>query len=216
MAGAQLRSLLGPGEVTAPAPRWRAATGLLLSLAGLGVSAYLTVDHFAKIPLACSDTGLVNCQKVTTSAQSHILGIPVAVLGLAFYLVMTVLNLPVAWGATDRRVHLVRLALSLAGIAFVLYLVAAELLIIGSICVWCTSVHVITFLLLVLVLTTVPAMVGWATPPAATAGSGRRPGKPAGRPGQPGRQGRSPTRPSPVGNGPSHGPRAATGRRDHR
>ena len=184
MPGAQLRSLLGPGDVTAPAPRWRAWVGLLLSLAGLGVSAYLTVDHFAKIPLVCSDAGLVNCQKVTTSAQSHIVGIPVAVLGLAFYVVMTGLNLPPAWRATDRRVHLVRLALSLAGIAFVLYLVAAELLIIGNICLWCTSVHVITFLLLVLVLTTVPAMVGWGTPPAAAVEpgpdavvSGRRPSR---------------------------------------
>lgn len=168
---ARVRAVLSDGsEVTAPAPRWRSALALLLSLGGLGVSVYLTVDHFAKIRLACSESGVVNCQKVTTSAQSHFLGVPVAVLGLAFFVAMTALNVPAAWRAADRRVHLARLALGLAGIAFVLYLVAAELLIIGNICLWCTSVHVITFALVVLLTSTVPAMLGWggtgATPPA--------------------------------------------------
>jgi uncharacterized membrane protein len=146
--------------VHAPA-NWRIAASLLLSLLGLGVSIYLTVDHFAKIPLACSDTGLVNCQKVTTSAQSYFLGIPVALLGLCFYVVMVAINSPMAWRTADRRVHLARLALLVVGICFALYLVACELLIIGNICLWCTSVHVITFLLFVLVVTTVPTMLGW-------------------------------------------------------
>ena len=138
------------------------ATALVLSLAGLGVSIYLTIDHFAKIPLACSDTGVINCQKVTTSAQSHFLGIPVAVLGLAFYLAMTVINLPPLWCAADRRVHIVRLAMASVGVLFALYLVSAELLIIGNICLWCTSVHVITFLLFVLIISTVLPMLGWS------------------------------------------------------
>lgn len=193
-AVARLRWLLTDGsEVTAPAPRWRPWVALLLSAAGLGISTYLTIDHFAKIRLVCAESGVVNCQKVTTSAQSHFLGMPVAVLGLAFYVVMTALNLPAAWRAADRRVHLARLVLSLLGIAFVLYLVAAELLIIGSICLWCTSVHVVTFLLLVLLVATVPTMLGWGAAAAAPAptrprGQGRSPGS--------GRQGRAPKPPA--------------------
>ena len=35
-------------------------------------------------PLVCTDADLINCEKVTTSAQSYFLGIPVAVLGLVF------------------------------------------------------------------------------------------------------------------------------------
>ena len=151
---------LDEDEIGRP-PLWKVAAALVLCLAGLGISIYLTIDHFARIPLACSDAGLVNCQKVTTSAQSHFLGIPVAVLGLAFYAVMTLFNLPMAWWSNDRRVHIARLALSVVGMLFALYLVAAELLIIDSICLWCTSVHVITFVLLVLNLTTIPAMLGW-------------------------------------------------------
>ncbi len=149
-------------EYTATPARWRVATALVLSLAGLGVSIYLTIDHFAKIPLVCSDTGVINCEKVTTSAQSHFLGIPVAVLGLAFYLAMTVINLPPLWYTADRRVHIVRLAMAVVGVLFALYLVSAELLIIGNICLWCTSVHVITFLLFVLIISTVLPMLGWS------------------------------------------------------
>jgi uncharacterized membrane protein len=37
------------------------------------------------------------------------------------------------------------------GIVFVLYLIYAELFSIGAICLWCTSVHVITFALFVLI-----------------------------------------------------------------
>lgn len=149
------------GDPVEPPAVWRIAVTGLLSLAGLGVSVYLTVDHFAKIPLACSDTGIVNCTKVTTSAESYFLGIPVAVLGLCFYTVMVAINSPWAWRAADRRIHLLRLALVTVGICFALYLVACELLIIGNICLWCTSVHVITFAIFVLVVTAAPAMLGW-------------------------------------------------------
>jgi uncharacterized membrane protein len=42
---------------------------------------------------------------------------------------------------------------------FVLWLIAAELLIIKSICLWCTGVHVVTFVLFVITLTTAPALL---------------------------------------------------------
>ncbi len=148
-------------EVTAP-PVWRVYLSLVLSLVGLGISTYLTVVHFIGTQaLVCSDSGVVNCAKVTTSAQSHFLGMPVAVLGLAFYVVMTLIDLPVAWHSADRRVHMARLVLIAIGMAFALYLVSAELLIIGNICLWCTGVHLVTFLLFVVIMTTVPAMLGW-------------------------------------------------------
>src|SRR6266567_589486 len=69
------------------APRWLQLTTLILSVFGLGVSVYLTIAHYTtSAVLACSDKGFVNCAKVTTSAESVVLGIfPVAVLGLAFY-----------------------------------------------------------------------------------------------------------------------------------
>jgi len=146
--------------IAAPAP-WRVRLALGLSLLGLGIAVYLTIAHFGRAPLVCSNSGAINCEKVTTSTQSYFLHVPVAVLGLAFYTAVTAINLPFAWRSSDRRVHIARLALLGLGMCFALYLVSAELLIIGAICLWCTGVHVVTFALFVLVVQTVPGMLGW-------------------------------------------------------
>jgi uncharacterized membrane protein len=145
-------------------PVWLQLTTFLLALAGLGVSTYLTVAHFTESALiGCSENGLVNCTKVTTSPQSYVFGIPVAVLGLAFYVAAVALMSPWAWRSSRREVHLIRLASVVVGVGFVLYLIYAELFIIGSICLYCTSVHVITFLLFVL---TAFAAAVWGLNPA--------------------------------------------------
>jgi uncharacterized membrane protein len=134
-----------------PAAWLRWAT-FVLALAGLGVSIYLTYAHYTESALAgCTETtGVVNCGKVTTSAQSVVFGIPVAVLGLAFYVFAVAIMSPWAWKARRREVGWLRLASLVVGIGFVLYLIYAELFDIGSICLYCTSVHVITFVLFVL------------------------------------------------------------------
>ena len=137
--------------------RWVAPASLALSLGGVGVSTYLTIAHFTtpKI-LVCSANGTVNCERVTTSAQSTFVGIPVALLGLVWFVGMTALSLPVAWRSANRLVHLARLAGAIAGVGFALWLVYAELFIIGAICLWCTVAHVLAFGLFVIALLTVP------------------------------------------------------------
>ena len=144
---------------------WLQVATFVLALAGLGVSIYLTIAHFTESTLAgCSESGLVNCTKVTTSPQSYVFGIPVAVLGLAFYLFAVAIMSPWAWQATRREIHLLRIASLVVGIGFVLYLIYAELFIIGSICLYCTSVHAITFVLFVL---TAIAAAAWGLRPGA-------------------------------------------------
>lgn len=150
------------GPAAEPAASWRVALSGVLALIGLGLSIYLTIGHFEGPRfLVCTDSGAINCAKVTTSAQSYALGVPVAILGLGFYTVMTALCSPWAWRAADRRIHLVRLAMSVLGIGFVLYLVGAELLVIKAICLYCTGVHIVTFAQLLVVVATVPTMLGW-------------------------------------------------------
>ncbi len=123
---------------------------LLFAVAGLCVSAYLTYAHYnASVVLACPNTGVINCAKVTSSAQSSLLGIPVALLGLLFYVAMVVLCLPQAWARAE--LTLVRLGATILGVLFVFYLVYTELFTLDAICLWCTSVHVITFILFCIV-----------------------------------------------------------------
>jgi len=131
-----------------------------LSLYALGASVYLTIAHYdTNVTLACSDKGLVNCTAVTTSPQSMVFGIlPVAAIGLAYYVFMAALNAPWVWrlqqtGSDQFSMILryTRLAAIVAGMGFVLYLIYAELIQIRAICLWCTSVHVATFLIFALI-----------------------------------------------------------------
>jgi uncharacterized membrane protein len=131
-------------------PAWPWSVGIFLCLLGLAAATYLTVAHYdTGVTLACPDTGLVNCAKVTTSSYSKILGIPVAVLGLAFFVFMLPLQTPWAWRSTNQLLRWVRLGSCAVGMAFVLWLLYAELIKIGNICLYCTSVHALTFLILI-------------------------------------------------------------------
>jgi uncharacterized membrane protein len=146
-------------STTVPTLRWQPVATLVLSIAGLGIATYLTVTHFDKVALVCSDNGAINCAKVTSSPQSVIFGIPVAMLGLAFFVPMIALCLPVAWRSADRRVHLARLALAVTGVGMIIYLIIAELFLIKAICLWCSGVHVVTFILFVIIVTASPIVL---------------------------------------------------------
>ncbi len=124
-------------------PVWAQIGSAGLALLAVGIASYLTVTHYTDpAALACPDTGIVNCTLVTTSSWSVVLGVPLAVLGLAWALVMTGLSSPWAWRSHAAWVDRVRLGLSAAGALMVLYLVYVELFRIGAICLWCTAMHV--------------------------------------------------------------------------
>jgi uncharacterized membrane protein len=138
-------------------PSWLGVTTLVLALAGFAVSAYLTFAHYASTSiLACSGSGLVNCERVTTSAQSIVVGVPVALLGLLWFGLTAALVSPAGWRSRAPWVRWTRLADLAAGMAMVLWLIYAELFVIRAICLWCTVVHVLVFVLFVLVM-----LYGW-------------------------------------------------------
>lgn len=125
---------------------------LLLAAAGTGVSTYLTVAHYtATVILACPSTGAIDCEKVTSSPESVAFGVPVAVLGLVFYAAMLLVCSPPAWRARSPWTSRARLASVAGGVCFVIWLIYAELFRIDAICLWCTSVHVITIALFAVV-----------------------------------------------------------------
>jgi uncharacterized membrane protein len=141
-----------------PAVRWSggglAFTTIVVSLLGLADAVYLTYQHFSGATsfVGCSASGAVNCEAVTTSPESHVFGIPVAVLGLAFFVFMVAINSRWGWKAPWPAVHWARLASVVIGIVFVLYLIWAELFRINAICLYCTGVHIFTFILFALII----------------------------------------------------------------
>lgn len=143
------------GHVDAPAssdaavapPRWPSVTGLALCVIGLGLASYLTWAHYqpsGSNALACPTNGVINCLAVTTSRYATVFNIPVAVAGLAFFVVMVPLQLPVAWRATNPWVHRGRIAWAGVGALSVLWLVYVELFKLDKICEYCTGVHLVT------------------------------------------------------------------------
>ncbi len=131
-------------------PRWPGMVGTVASAGGLGVAGYLTYEHYTgSATLACSDKGIVNCLAVTTSSYSKIAGVPVALAGLIFFAVMLVLQIPPMWRRTEPAIRIGRVVWSVVGLGTVLYLLYAELFEIDAICLWCTSVHVLTFVVFV-------------------------------------------------------------------
>lgn len=141
--------------------RHRGIGSLVIALVGLAVSIDLTVEHFtAGATFACPESATVNCQKVTTSHWSHIGPIPVAVLGLIFFTVMSGLCSPAVW--RRRALDPIRVAGAGLGVVTAVVLVWIELFRIDAICLWCTAVHVCSLALLGAVL--------WTTSAARTSG----------------------------------------------
>jgi uncharacterized membrane protein len=116
-----------------------------LALLGLAISAYLTYVHYAGIEPVCS--GISDCERVQTSEYADLVGIPVAVLGIAGYLAILV--------SLRTRVEVTAL-LSYLAVAFSAYLTWAELFKIDAICQWCVASALIT--LVIAALATVRAL----------------------------------------------------------
>ncbi len=139
-----------PGFWTGPG---RPGAWLLVAFAtaGFGVAVYLTAVHYAHVPLACSDTGLVNCARVVTSQFSVVPGtnLPITVPGMGFFLV----SFGLAWGQLRRpyrfSLRQAHFAWTCLGLLTVFYLVFVELVELHNICLWCTSVHALIVLTLI-------------------------------------------------------------------
>jgi uncharacterized membrane protein len=103
---------------------------------GLLVSLYLTLVRYSdgQLTLACPSSGFINCEDVTSSAESMLGAVPVALLGTIWFAVALAMLLP-------RVPPAPRLAWTAGGLVFVFYLVYVEMFLIGALCLWCTVVH---------------------------------------------------------------------------
>jgi len=117
----------------------RGRLGLALSalaLSGLGIATYLLAVRVLGEAPACGP--LKGCETVAASEYATIAGIPVALFGVLFSVVL--LGACLAWWRrADRRALYAAYGLGLAGILAVLYLTYLELFVIEAICVWCVS-----------------------------------------------------------------------------
>ncbi len=119
---------------------------LALSIAGAGIAIYLTTVHYERVPLLCSTQGIINCERVTSSAYSVVPGtaLPITLPGLAWFIVAAALAIA-GLRSEQRGVRIAELSWTILGMLAVLYLVYAEIVQLHAICAWCTGVHAIIF-----------------------------------------------------------------------
>lgn len=117
---------------------------ILLSAIGIAIAVYLTIYHYdSNLPLLCpSSISVVNCEQVLNSQYSIFFGIPMPVMGLIFFAIELLLLL-----FAKNKDYLV--IFNAFGVAFVVYLIYLES-IIGKICLFCTTIHILVLLLFVL------------------------------------------------------------------
>lgn len=115
-----------------------------LSVIGLITSIYLAQSHFSP-PTGgsfCDISSSVSCSLVNTSSYSILFGVPVAIFGALWFLVL----LFASWRAMkNETLYTALLGWNVLGILFVVYLIIAEF-ILQAICPLCTIVHVITII----------------------------------------------------------------------
>lgn len=146
-------------DETEPSHRLRTTTSLVLCAIGVALSGYTMWVHYHPGSLVCVSAGPIDCQAVLTSAQSVVLGIPIPFFGIVFFATLGALCLPVAWRSQIEWIHWARLVAVVVGICMVFYLVSTELFSVKKICLWCTGVHIVTFALFVIVVTSTPSLL---------------------------------------------------------
>lgn len=125
-------------------------TSLLLMALGILVTGYLSFAELTETTTVCIESGAFNCDVVQNSVYSKILGIPIAVLGFATYLLVGALV------GLENRVGLLRdygvalvFAITLFGFLYSAWLTYIEIFQLKALCPWCLTSAAIMMLLFI-------------------------------------------------------------------
>jgi uncharacterized membrane protein len=106
----------------------------LLALIGFFDATYLTAEHYLGGTPPCFIT--TGCEEVTTSEYSTFQGVPIALVGMIYYLALFILGLALAQGPRMKYLNII-LAISGAGFLSSLYLVYLQLFVLDAVCSYC-------------------------------------------------------------------------------
>jgi len=140
------------------ASRARGRFGLALTtlaIAGLCIATYLLAVRLLGEAPACGP--VQGCETVAASEYATVFGIPVALFGVVFSVVLVAACLA-WWRRADRRALYAAYGLGLAGVIAVVYLTYLELFVIEAICVYC-----VTYAMTIAAGWVVVAFTAWST-----------------------------------------------------
>ncbi len=129
---------------------------IILALIGVVIGADLSLIHVRQITHPgsrsfCSWSESFNCDTVARSSWAEILGVPIAFLGVLFYLFVILLSVLGSVGAFPNRIlgPLV-LLLGFAGFHYSVVLAYVSYDVIRSVCILCSGLYLINFLIFIL------------------------------------------------------------------
>lgn len=115
-------------------PKWLIWSLIIVSFIGFLDASYLTIAHYTGLSLRCSVFN--GCEEVTTSKYSEIFGIPVALMGIFYYLAILLTTL---FYYDSRKASLPRYIAwaSCFGMSASVWFVVLQLFVIKAICQYC-------------------------------------------------------------------------------
>ncbi|HZQ38333.1 MAG TPA: vitamin K epoxide reductase family protein [Dehalococcoidia bacterium] len=139
---------------------WRIPIALgATGAAGVAISIYLTTVHYAKAPLVCSSSGVVNCERVLSSGYSSVFGVPISLGGIVWFAVLAALGLATLLRTPEPLwLQPAQVAWGFLGLLAVIYLIGVEALALGVLCAWCTALHLLIVTALVLTIVRTPRL----------------------------------------------------------
>jgi vitamin-K-epoxide reductase (warfarin-sensitive) len=103
----------------------------LLAVAGIVFSSFALREHYRTEDSPCHINDVWDCGEVNHSRYASLLGIPVAVIGIAGYLGLGILSL--------KRMYLTVLVAAVIGLGFSLYLAHIEKDVLRAWCIYCVG-----------------------------------------------------------------------------
>jgi uncharacterized membrane protein len=117
---------------------------IVLAVAGIAASSLALREHYRTEASPCSINAHWDCGVVNHSPFAMLFGIPVAVIGIAGYLLLGVL--------AARRAYAWMLPFVIGAFAFAIHLADVESMVLGAWCIYCViSLGIITLLTLLVV-----------------------------------------------------------------
>jgi len=123
---------------------------IVIGLIGLSDASYLTYAHYKAHPINCfNQVQEVNsCQVVANSIYSTILGVPISLLGMGFYLVIISIGALSLWKKDFTFLLNLLLPFSALAVLFSMRLTYLQVNVIGYICYYCLLSALLSVILL--------------------------------------------------------------------
>lgn len=128
-------------------PGWLVLAFLIVSLAGFADASYLTSKHYQHETPTCSV--IEGCEEVTTSKYSTVLGVPVALGGAVYYLMLFLGTMRYYEKRNDFFAQVVPY-FTVLGLLASIWFVYLQLAVIKAICLYCMGSAISSTLLFIL------------------------------------------------------------------